>query len=77
VHLLTALALDPNVEIVPLTEDLYSRSLNLFRDRTDKEWGLTDCISFVLMNERKITHALTADVHFQQAGFEASMRQAG
>jgi uncharacterized protein len=35
----------------------------------DKEWGLTDCVSFVVMQERKLTHALTTDRHFSQAGF--------
>lgn len=38
---------------------------------TDKTWGLVDCISFVVMQERGITDALTADRHFQQAGFRA------
>jgi predicted nucleic acid-binding protein len=35
----------------------------------DKEWGLTDCISFVVMQEQGLTDALTADHHFEQAGF--------
>jgi len=43
----------------------------LFRQRTDKAWGLTDCISFVVMQERGISEALTADEHFEQAGFIA------
>jgi predicted nucleic acid-binding protein len=36
----------------------------------DKEWGLTDCISFVAMQERGLTNALTTDRHFTQAGFQ-------
>lgn len=51
VELLNSLEADPNVEIVPLTEDLYARAFDLFRTRPDKEWGLTDCISFVVMHE--------------------------
>jgi hypothetical protein len=43
----------------------------LFRQRADKAWGLTDCISFVVMREREIPEALTADEHFEQAGFVA------
>jgi uncharacterized protein len=39
--------------------------------RRDKEWSLTDCISFVVMKERGLTEALTADHHFEQAGFKA------
>jgi len=38
---------------------------------SDKEWSLTDCISFVLMKQEGVTEALTADAHFVQAGFKA------
>jgi predicted nucleic acid-binding protein len=55
--------------IVPLSEDLYARAFRLYRERADKEWGLTDCVSFVVMQDRKISEALTTDEHFQQAGF--------
>ena len=51
--------------------------MQLYRERPDKEWGLTDCISFVVMQERGISAALTADEHFQQAGFRALMREGG
>lgn len=60
---------DPNIEVVPLSEEFYAKAFALFRDRMDKEWGLTDCISFVVMRERGISDALTADDHFRQAGF--------
>jgi uncharacterized protein len=69
--LLDAIERDPNVEIVPLSEELYKRSLELYRQHQDKEWGLTDCVSFAVMWERSITDALTADDHFRQAGFRA------
>ncbi|MFN8485049.1 MAG: type II toxin-antitoxin system VapC family toxin [Anaerolineae bacterium] len=71
VKLLTALENDPQIEIVPLTHDLYSRAFQLYRERPDKEWGLTDCISFVVMQDRDLTAALTPDKHFQQAGYQA------
>ena len=45
---------------------------NLFDKRTDKEWGLTDCYSFVVMEKLGIKQALTTDKHFEQAGFAAS-----
>ncbi|WP_224411116.1 type II toxin-antitoxin system VapC family toxin [Oscillatoria salina] len=69
--LLESLQADPNVEIVLLTENLYIAALKLFKQRQDKEWGLVDCLSFVVMQNRGITDALTADRHFQQAGFRA------
>jgi predicted nucleic acid-binding protein len=69
--LLFSLEADPSVEIIPLTDQLYFRALQLFQEREDKEWGLTDCISFVVMDDEGITEALTADGHFRQAGFHA------
>ena len=61
--------IDPNVEVVPLSEDLFHKAFWLFRERSDKQWGLTDCLSFIVMWERGIADALTADHHFRQAGF--------
>lgn len=75
VQLLDALEADPNVGIVPLTETLFFQAMNLYRNRMDKEWGLVDCISFVVMEERGITAALTTDLHFQQAGFQVLLRE--
>jgi predicted nucleic acid-binding protein len=46
----------------------------LYRGRPDKEWSLTDCISFVVMGERSLTEALTSDHHFEQAGFTALLK---
>lgn len=69
VALLDSIERDPNVEIIPLSEGFYKEGLELFRQHQDKEWGLTDCISFVVMSDRDITDALTADGHFHQAGF--------
>jgi predicted nucleic acid-binding protein len=69
--LLDSLRRDPSVEIVPLSEAILDRGVDLFRRRADKEWGLTDCISFVVMEERGLTEALTADGHYEQAGFRA------
>lgn len=60
---------DPAVTVIPLTDQLFARGLALFRNRSDKEWGLTDCISFVVMNDHGILEAATADDHFRQAGF--------
>jgi predicted nucleic acid-binding protein len=71
VELLRSLEADPNVIIIPLSEDLYAQAFRLYRERPDKDWGLTDCISFIAMQGRRITEALTTDEHFQQAGFRA------
>ncbi len=55
--------------LVWVDEDLCARGWQLYRDRLDKDWSLTDCVSFVVMRHRAITEALTADRHFEQAGF--------
>jgi predicted nucleic acid-binding protein len=59
------------VEIAPASAELFQRGLILFASRGDKKWSLTDCTSFVIMQERGIAEALTADHHFEQAGFMA------
>lgn len=66
---------DSKVEIVSLSEQLYTQAFQLYCQRLDKEWGLVDCISFIVMQERGITEALTADEHFQQAGFRVLLRE--
>jgi len=71
IQLLESLVADPNVEIIELTNQLYTEAFELFKNRRDKEWGLVDCISFIVMQNRGITDALTADRHFSQAGLRA------
>ena len=65
-----SLKLSSAIEVVPSSPDLFDRGLKLFGDRPDKEWGLVDCISFVIMTERRVTEAFTMDRHFEQAGFK-------
>lgn len=66
---------DNRVRIVELHEELYERAVDLFESRMDKEWGLVDCLSFVVMAEAKVEAALTTDRHFVQAGFRALLRE--
>ena len=51
-----------------MSEPLYARAVQLSRERPDKEWGLRDCVSFLVMQDRGLTDALTTDEHFQQVG---------
>lgn len=64
-----------SAEIIPATAELFEAGLKLHAERPDKEWSLTDCISFLVMEERGMTRALTHDHHFEQAGFEALLRR--
>ena len=66
---------DSMVRGVPMDAALFDRGFDLYARRPDKDWSLTDCISFVVMEELNIKQALTADVHFTQAGFRALMRE--
>lgn len=68
-----ALRADPSVAIVDPSRELYDRGLTLYSEREDKEWSLTDRISFVVMNDKGISEALTIDRHFHQAGFRPLM----
>jgi predicted nucleic acid-binding protein len=57
------------VRIVPQSEEQFAAALDLYEKRLDKDWGLTDCASFTIMQGLGVTEALAHDDHFQQAGF--------
>lgn len=63
------------VEVVNLNSTLFQSAFELYRTHKDKSWGMTDCISFIVMHERAIVDALTNDQDFRQAGFNALMRE--
>lgn len=56
--------------IVPANIETFEKGVDLYHARPDKQWSLTDCISFVVMQEEGIVEALTGDHHYQQAGFQ-------
>lgn len=62
-------AAGPDVVIVPATSEMFRAGFDLFASRPDKEWSLTDCISFAVMQDLGLNDALTGDHHFTQAGF--------
>jgi hypothetical protein len=64
----------PKIVIVSATEDMFTRGLELYNDRPDKRWSLTDCTSFVVMRDHGIIESLTGDHHFEQAGFVALLK---
>ncbi len=71
IDLIENLRQNDGVEIVQVDADLWEDAWKLYQQRQDKGWGLTDCISFVVMNQMGLSDALTADDHFRQAGFRA------
>jgi uncharacterized protein len=68
---LKAVRADPLFDVVGYLPTVYEAGFNLFAARPDKAWSLTDCISFGVMTQRGLSDALTADHHFEQAGFRA------
>ena len=61
----------PMFLIVGFDPAVYQTGFDLYEGRSDKDWSLTDCISFAVMSQRGLSEALTADHHFEQAGFRA------
>jgi predicted nucleic acid-binding protein len=57
------------LRIIPASRELLADGWELYKQRSDKEWSLTDCTSFVVMMREQITQAFTSDHHFEQAGF--------
>lgn len=74
VSMLRMLQADTSAILIGPEMSIFRDGIRLYEDRTDKDWSLTDYISFVVMEERGITDALTADHHFEQAGFHALLK---
>jgi len=64
-----------NINVIPVENTPLHRAIDLYQKRDDKEWGLTDCISFIVMDDQGLRNALTSDEYFQQAGFRALLRE--
>ena len=62
------------IVILPQSTQLFLKALRRYHDMADKSWSLTDCASFVIMEEERLTSALTHDRHFAQAGFQTLLR---
>lgn len=67
--LITDIRRADEIKVVSASTGLLEAALDLYQRRPDKDWGLTDCASFVVMADRGLTEALTVDEHFRQAGF--------
>ena len=64
---------DSNTTIIPFASEGMSKAFSLFKRHKDKAWGMVDCYSFVVMEKRRVRHALTFDDHFRQAGFDTPL----
>ena len=73
-RMVTSLRQDENLTIVPQTPAQFKSALQRYQQAADRNWSLTDCASFEVMEVENIEAALTHDRHFVQAGFEALLR---
>ena len=62
------------MRVIAPDSNIFAQGIELYRNRPDKSWSLTDCISFVVMDREGVKDALTLDHHFEQAGFNAILR---
>ncbi len=69
-----ALRSNPSVIVIPQTSASFGDAFQLYQDRSDKSWSITDCSSFLIMRQYGIDAALTYDRHFEQANFQALLR---
>lgn len=69
--LLEGIAADAATAVLPPSQEQFAKAVALFAARPDKDWSLTDCTSFIIMQEQGVTEALTSDRHFRQAGYSA------
>ena len=64
---------DRRIDVVPFQPGLSAAAVELYRGRAGKNWSLTDCLSFAIVDRHALTDALTTDRDFEQAGFRAKM----
>jgi uncharacterized protein len=60
---------DAKFTVVPVGRALIEEALAFYARHADKEWGFTDCTSFLIMREHGLQLVATGDHHFRQAGF--------
>jgi len=59
----------PTLKMLVVDETVKTKALNLFEKYSDKDLSMTDCTSFVLMNQLDISNYAGFDDHFLQMGF--------
>ena len=74
VRMIQELVARPDVDVVPQTDGQFRAAVERYAARPDQRWSLTDCASFLVMEERSITEALAYDRDFEQAGFATLLR---
>lgn len=63
------------LKVIHHDKEMFLAAIRFYQRRPDKEWSLTDCASFLIMDRLRIQEALTADHHFEQAGYTAVFKE--
>lgn len=74
IQLITFIQQSENILIFEVDKGIFNGAWDLYSTRPDKEWSMTDCISFTVMKHIGITEAFTNDHHFEQAGFSVLIK---
>ncbi len=69
-RMVRAILANPNVKVLPQSRDSFLRGVDLYQERLDKEYSLTDCVSMNAMKSESVSEILTNDRHFRQEGFD-------
>ena len=62
-----------NIRVIRVDTALLAQALDLYQFRPDKDWGLTDGISFIVMQRQDLVDVVTSDRHFRPASFHIAM----
>ena len=65
----------PTVRVIPQSRSSFTKALDRYEARGDKEYSLQDCVSMNVMEAESITQILTNDHHFEQEGFTVLMKR--
>ena len=64
-----------NVRVVPQSRESFSKALDRYAARDNKEHSRQDCVSMNVMEAESITQILTNDHHFEREGFMVLMKR--
>jgi uncharacterized protein len=60
---------DSKIVVISATLLIRAEAKEMYKNRLDKGYSMTDCISMVVMQKNNINEILTHDHHFTQEGF--------
>ncbi len=68
-HVFDSVLASKACQVAWMDQERFLKTREFFTKHSDQSWSFTDCASFIIMKEMKLSLALTTDRHFQEAGF--------